>query len=333
MTVETYSRRTAGYTVLFGLLGLLLIVNGQPLFGILAFFGSLQTELVLYSKRVARQDNIQRSMPDFLDVLAVTVSAGLSFRLALSRVAESMPGPLAEEFMVALRQMELGTPRREAFEDLRNRNSSEAVNLFVTAILQAEELGAPLGTALVDIGADMRRESAQWAKRKAQRTTPKITAITMSMTLPALMLVVLGALFIGSGMGVQVGSSGSRGGVFPERVGSAFRMLMEIRMLITALSMLLLPREQLTVGVFALMMTMVLVSWGTARKWRIVAPASPRTRPSTPSTCCCRSRCSASAGSRVRTSCPPSPRPPSPGSSTGGRACWPSPACRSSSTT
>lgn len=201
MTVETYARRTAGYAVLFGLLGLLLIVNGHALFGILAFLGSVQTELVLYSKRVARQDNIQRSMPDFLDVLAVTVSAGLSFRLALARVAESMPGPLAEEFTVALRQMELGTARREAFEDLRNRNSSEAVNLFVTAILQAEELGAPLGTALVDIGTDMRRESAQWAKRKAQRTTPKITAITMSMTLPALMLVVLGALFIGSGMG------------------------------------------------------------------------------------------------------------------------------------
>jgi tight adherence protein C len=156
---------------------------------------------------VARQDNIQRSMPDFLDVLAVTVSAGLSFRLALARVAESMPGPLSDEFMVALRQMELGTPRREAFEDLRDRNNSEAVNQFVTAILQAEELGAPLGTTLVDIGGDLRRDSAQWAKRKAQRATPKITAITMAVTLPALMMVVLGALFIGAG----VGSSGILG--------------------------------------------------------------------------------------------------------------------------
>lgn len=208
MTVEIYARRTAGYTVLFGLLGLGLVANGQTL-GALAFLGCLQTELVLYSKRVARQDNIQRSMPDFLDVLAVTVSAGLSFRLALARVAESMPGPLSEEFMVALRQMELGTPRREAFEDLRNRNNSEAVNLFVTAILQAEELGAPLGTALIDISSDMRREAAQWAKRKAQRTTPKITAVSMSMTLPALMLVVLGALFLGTDMG---GAGGILGG-------------------------------------------------------------------------------------------------------------------------
>lgn len=60
--------------------------------------------------------------------------------------------------------------------------------------------------------------------------------------------------------------------MFPERVGSAFRMLMEIRMLTTALSMLLLPREQLTVGVFVLMFAMVLLSWGTARQWRVVAP-------------------------------------------------------------
>ncbi|TDE26563.1 ATP-binding protein [Actinomadura sp. 6K520] len=67
-------------------------------------------------------------------------------------------------------------------------------------------------------------------------------------------------------------SSAGKGGVFPERVGAAFRMLMEIRMLITALSMLLLPREHLTVGVFVLMFSMVLLSWGTARKWRVVAP-------------------------------------------------------------
>ncbi|GAA0569830.1 sensor histidine kinase [Actinomadura livida] len=67
-------------------------------------------------------------------------------------------------------------------------------------------------------------------------------------------------------------SAGKGAAVFPERVGAAFRMLMEIRMLITALSMLLLPREHLTAGVFALMFSMVLLSWGTARKWRVVAP-------------------------------------------------------------
>jgi len=202
MTVESYARQTAGYVVMFGCIGLLLMLSGQFVLGAICLLGGLQNEFLLYGRMQARQDNIQRTMPDFLDVLAVTVTAGLSFRLALARVAESMPGPLAEEFMVALRQMELGTSRREAFEDLRSRNNSEAVSQFVTAILQAEELGAPLTTALKDISEDMRRESAQWAKRRAQRATPRITMVTTALTLPSLMLVVLGALFYSSGASI-----------------------------------------------------------------------------------------------------------------------------------
>jgi tight adherence protein C len=201
MTVESYARQSAGYVVMFGSIGLLLMLSGQFLFGAICLLGGLQNEFLLYGRMQARQDNIQRTLPDFLDVLAVTVTAGLSFRLALARVAESMPGPLAQEFMVALRQMELGTSRREAFEDLRTRNSSEAVSQFVTALLQAEEIGAPLTAALKDISEDMRRESAQWAKRKAQRATPRITVVTTALTLPALMMIVLGAMFYSSGAG------------------------------------------------------------------------------------------------------------------------------------
>lgn len=201
MTVETYARRLAGYVILFGVLSLLLLLQGQTMIAILLLLGILQPDLALHAKRVARQEQIQRSMPDFLDVLAVTVSAGLSFRVALSRVCHSMPGPLSEEFLVALRQMELGTPRREAFQDLRDRNKSESVGSFVTALLQAEELGAPLGQALVDISNDMRRESAQWARRKAQKANPKITAVTMGFSMPGLMLVVVGAMAYGMHFG------------------------------------------------------------------------------------------------------------------------------------
>ncbi|MGH3387950.1 MAG: type II secretion system F family protein [Actinomadura sp.] len=207
MTVESYARTTAGYVVMFGALAVVMFLIGQFLFGLICLLGPLQNEGTLYGRMRSRQDEIQRSMPDFLDVLAVTVSAGLSFRVALARVADSMPGALAEEFMVALRQMELGTPRREAFEDMRTRNSSPALSLFVTAILQAEELGAPLQSALADISRDLRLEFANWAKRKAQRTTPSITAVTTMLTLPALMAVVLGALIFGSegGFGGLIG--------------------------------------------------------------------------------------------------------------------------------
>lgn len=203
LTVELYARRTAGYVVMFGGLAVLLVLNGQLLLAVVCLIGCFQNEFSLLGKRRVRQDEIERTMPDFLDVLAVTVAAGLSFRLALARVADSMPGPLAEEFMVAMRQMELGTSRRDAFEDLRDRNESEALNQFVTALLQAEELGAPLTNALADISNDLRRGSAQYAKRKAQRTTPKITGITLGMTLPALILLVFGAIYFGSGLDIN----------------------------------------------------------------------------------------------------------------------------------
>jgi tight adherence protein C len=209
MTVTSYARQTAGYLVMFGTMSLLLISLGQIIIGLLTPLGVLQTELLLYVRGRARQDEIQRSMPDYLDVLAVTVTAGLGFRHAVARVAESMPGALAEEFLIAMRQMELGTPRRAAFEELRARNNSEALGQFVTAILQAEELGAPLSAALSDIARDMRRHSAQYAKRRAQRTTPRITLVSLTLALPALMVLILGALFFsasgGDGFGGLLG--------------------------------------------------------------------------------------------------------------------------------
>ncbi|HEX2314732.1 MAG TPA: type II secretion system F family protein [Thermomonospora sp.] len=198
MTVESYARTTAGLVVLFGSAGLLLALSGETLMGVLCLAGMLQNELNLMARASRRREQIERTLPDFLDVLAVTVSAGLSFRHALSRVAESMPGPLADEFTIALRQMELGTPRRQAFQDLRDRNRSPMLGQFVTAVLQAEELGSPLADALVGIARDMRRESAQWAKRKAQRTTPRVTLITTTMAMPAMGLMMLGALLFGS---------------------------------------------------------------------------------------------------------------------------------------
>ncbi|WUH97445.1 type II secretion system F family protein [Spirillospora sp. NBC_00431] len=201
MTYESYCRQSAGFVVLFGVPSVLLMLQGEMLYGSACLLGSFQHEGMIRARMRRRQDQIQRSMPDFLDVLAVTVAAGLSFRHALERVAESMPGPLADEFTIALRQMDLGTPRRNAFEDLRERNDSQAVGQFVTAILQAEELGAPLSAALNEIALDMRRESAQWAKQKAQKISPQITAVTAFLVLPALLAVMAGAMFIGAGGG------------------------------------------------------------------------------------------------------------------------------------
>lgn len=198
LTLERYLRRKIGEVVLYGVVGLLMFAAGSPLVGlvVLAFMGL--TDLSLYVQGQERADRVQAQLPDFLDVLAVTVSAGMSFRAAVARVADSMPGVLSDEFKLVLQQMELGTSRREAFELLRRRNRNESLSKFVTAIQQAEELGAPLSDTLVDISQDMRRADAQYMRRKAQRMNPRVTMVTAVTLLPGLLLLIVGSMFLGT---------------------------------------------------------------------------------------------------------------------------------------
>ncbi|KUP95843.1 type II secretion system F family protein [Thermobifida cellulosilytica] len=200
LTVRRYAQRKAGEVLLYGGLAVLLFLNGSPMLAVVVLAFASLTDLSLYSAQRRRQDEIQRQLPDFLDVLAVTVGAGLAFRQALARVADSMPGVLASEFQLALRQMELGTSRREAFAALRERNSNEALGKFITALQQSEDLGAPLVQTLHAISADMRREDAQFLRRRAQKLNPQVTVVTAATMLPGLLLIIGGGLFLGSGI-------------------------------------------------------------------------------------------------------------------------------------
>ncbi|MFC9972701.1 type II secretion system F family protein [Spirillospora sp. NPDC127200] len=204
LTLDGYARNKAGCMALFGSVGLLALLGGSLLMGgALLLVGWFQTDIVLWNLSRERQTKIQRSLPDFLDVLTVTVSAGLGFRHALGRVAESMPGALSDEMMIALRQMELGSSFRVAFEELRRRNDSEALSTFVTAVLQAEELGAPLARALTEISTDMRRDSFQEARRRAQRADPQVTLIVTFLMVPGMALLICGIFVFGTN--VQLG--------------------------------------------------------------------------------------------------------------------------------
>lgn len=147
-----------------------------------------------------RQDRLERDMPDFVDILAITVRAGTGYRAGLHRVATSLSGPAAEEILATLRQMDLGATRREAFQKLRERNDSKTLDNFVAAQLQAEELGTPLADALASIAADTRRMAAQNARRRAQRATPRITLTAIALLLPATMLLIGVGMYLGSGI-------------------------------------------------------------------------------------------------------------------------------------
>jgi tight adherence protein C len=154
----------------------------------------------LAQRRRLRREAIDRDLPDFLDVLAVTVTAGVGFRPALKRVSERFGGPLAEELQLALSQVQHGASVRGAFEHLRDRSDSEALSQFVTAFLQSDELGAPLVDALNQIAIDQRREHAQRMRRQAARVAPRVTLVTTVVLVPGILIVLLVGLILGSGI-------------------------------------------------------------------------------------------------------------------------------------
>lgn len=208
MTVQRFIGRKAALALLLGLGvgGLMLLSGAGPLFliffGILGWFGP---DVYLARAGRLRQEAIERTLPDFLDILAVSVRAGLGFRYALRRVAESLGGPVGEEMLTVLRQIELGQDRRDAFLALRERNDSDSLKSFVAAQLQAEELGVPLSEALNDIAADMRRMANQSARRKAQRASPRVSLLVTTLIVPgSIVLILLSIYFSMSGQGVSL---------------------------------------------------------------------------------------------------------------------------------
>ncbi|KUN57097.1 hypothetical protein AQJ43_02265 [Streptomyces avermitilis] len=200
LTLNRYAARRAVYGIFGVVLGLIFLTNGHPLFalGTLAF-GLLAADALIWQAVRERKDVIDRTLPDFLDVLAVVVSAGLGFRQALDRVAEKYEGPWADELRITLRQMDMGVSRRQAFDELRKRNSSEQVAQFVSALQQGEELGSPIAETLIQLATDMRRTDAQNARRRAVKTIPKATMVTLVFMLPATMILIATGMFLGSG--------------------------------------------------------------------------------------------------------------------------------------
>ncbi|MGA5424265.1 DUF5936 domain-containing protein [Streptomyces lavendulocolor] len=201
MTVDRYAARRAVYGFLGVLAALAMLARGQTVVAVvILLYGLTWTDVLLRLAIRRRRDDIERTLPDFLDVLAVVVSAGLGFRQALERVAEKYSGPWADELRITLRQMDMGVSRREAFDQLRRRNASEQVSMFVTALQQGEELGAPIVDTLIQIANDMRRTDAQNARRAAAKAVPKTTLVVTMVMLPATMILIALSFYYGSGV-------------------------------------------------------------------------------------------------------------------------------------
>ena len=200
LSVQRFIGLKAALTALGGGIMLILAIGGSspillPVAAILGWFGP---DVWLSREGRLRQERIERDLPDFMDILAVTVRAGLGYRAALLRVAESLGGPVGEEMLTSMRQMDLGATRRAAFLAMSERNSSESLKSMIGATLQAEELGVPLSEALNEIAEDMRRAAHQEARRRAARAAPRVSLIVTTLIVPGAMILILMTLFLSS---------------------------------------------------------------------------------------------------------------------------------------
>jgi tight adherence protein C len=179
-------------TVLFGMLLGASLFRVSLMAAIFAFLGYLLPGTLLRSRAQERQAAIQRALPDALDLLSISVRAGLGFDAAVDRVAREVGGPLAEELRRMLREMQLGRSRQEALRHLGERNPVPELESFVLAMIQADIFGVAISRVLEAQSREMRIRRRQRAEEKAQKVPVKILFPVVFCIFPALFVVILG---------------------------------------------------------------------------------------------------------------------------------------------
>lgn len=185
--------------LLFSVLGLALAIvmtMDQPMFmlgpvggGVL---GYLVPQMVVTSKVKKRKKQILLSMPSALDLLTISVEAGLSFDAALSRVAEKYENALTTEITQVLNEVRLGRPRVEALEDMARRCKVEELTNFVQAVVQSEQLGVGIANVLRIQSEEIRRRRRQRAEEQGQKAPLKMLFPMVGCIFPTLFIVLLG---------------------------------------------------------------------------------------------------------------------------------------------
>ncbi len=154
--------------------------------------GFYAPNMALHQAAYNRSDQIRKDLPDALDLLTISVEAGLAFDAAVSQVARNTYGPLADEFFRVLQEMQIGMGRSDAMRALGERTDVEELQGFVTAMIQADAFGIPIANVLRIQAREMRIKRSQRAEEKAQKVPVKILFPLIFCILPCLFIVVLG---------------------------------------------------------------------------------------------------------------------------------------------
>jgi tight adherence protein C len=202
-TPATLLAARAGFGIGGLVLGLLLASSSSAqtglmaviLFTVVGFFGPSYW-VTLKARR--RQDAVSADLPDALDLLAVSVEAGLGFDGAISKLTDHMEGPLIDEFELALGEMRVGEGRAEALKRMAERVPAPEMSSFVRAIVQADQLGISLGHPRIQAtDARLKRQAA--AEEKAMKAPIKMLFPLVMFIFPAMFIVILGPAFLGLG--------------------------------------------------------------------------------------------------------------------------------------
>jgi tight adherence protein C len=198
----TTPRKLLGYQVLLAsflsilALWLAAAMGSSPIIAVLAFvaagvFGWFAPMAFVDRKRRTRFEKIDRQMPDMIDLLVVTIEAGLGILASMRVASEGLPDPLGQELRLTLQEQRMGLSVFEAIDSLGKRADTPNVRVFVRALVQGEKLGVSIGTTMRNVALEMRKRRKAAAEERAQKMPIKLLFPLVFLIFPAIMIVLL----------------------------------------------------------------------------------------------------------------------------------------------
>jgi len=154
-------------------------------------FGWFAPMAVVDRKTRQRFERIDKQMPDMIDLLVVTIEAGLGILASMRVASERLPDPLGQELRLTLQEQRMGLSVFEAIESLGKRADAPNVRIFVRALIQGEKLGVSIGMTMRNVATEMRKRRKAAAEEKAQKMPIKLLFPLVFLIFPAIMIVLL----------------------------------------------------------------------------------------------------------------------------------------------
>ncbi|MFC4075479.1 type II secretion system F family protein [Salinithrix halophila] len=200
MTVDRLQGAKVVFAIGGTILGLFYFLLGLPLAPFMLAFspliGYLYPIYAMKSKAKKRQEEIQYDLPDFLDMMSITLKAGMSLDTALDYYVRTNKGPLSEEIGRMSQEVSFGVQRETAYRALMERTDSPELETLIQSIIQAHNLGTPLSETFTQQAMEMRSMRAEKAKEKAGKSEPKISAVAGLVITPSIMILIFGAFVL-----------------------------------------------------------------------------------------------------------------------------------------